>query len=116
MRSSFRTFVLSCLMGCGVTLTVSAPRTLAAQEVKSIKPGMTADEVKAAWGDPLTTRTRGSFSYLYFKNDCLRTCGTWDVVILENGQVVDAVVRASYHQYEGTSSSPRDRKPGYTKP
>jgi hypothetical protein len=44
------------------------------------------------------------------------TCGTLDVVILEKGQVVDAIVRANYHQYEGVSSSPADRKPAFTKP
>jgi len=93
------------------------PATLAAQDaVKTIKPGMTADEVSANWGKPLKTVTRGDFSYLYYANDCLKTCGMHDIVILEKGQVVDAIARASYHKYEGMSSSPADRKPAFTKP
>ncbi len=118
MFSRFRSFALSRLFGWAVTTFALglAAQSLAAQEVKSIKPGMTADEVKAAWGDPLTTRTRGEYSYMYFKNDCMPRCGTWDLVILEKGQVVDAVVRSKNHGYEGTSSSPGDRKPEYTKP
>lgn len=88
--------------------------TLAAQEVKSIKPGMTDTEVRATWGEPLTARKAGKMTYLYYMNDCLRTCGTYDVVFLENGQVVDAVVRDSHRGYDGVASSPRDRKPEVT--
>jgi hypothetical protein len=83
----------------------------AAAQVVSIKPGMSEAEVRAAWGDPLTARKAGSMTYLYYLNDCMRTCGTHDVVFLENGQVVDAVVRDSHHGYDGVASSPRDRKP-----
>ena len=93
------------------------PPVLAAQaEPATIKPGMTDAEVRTAWGEPLIARKAGIHTYLFYQNDCLRTCGTYDVVILESGQVVDAIVRASYHRYEGTSSSPSDRKPEYTSP
>ncbi len=111
MRS--RTIAAAVLLGA---MAVLAPRASVAQEVKTIKPGMTEAEVRGVWGDPLTGRSMGDYSYLYFRNDCLQTCGTYDVVILEKGQVVDAVVRASDHAYDGMSSSPPDRKPGYTAP
>lgn len=82
-----------------------------AQDVKTIKPGMTQAEVVAAWGDYLTARKTGNMLYMYFKNDCLKSCGTYDVVFFENGQVVDAVVRDSHRAYDGVVSSPKDRKP-----
>lgn len=87
-----------------------------AQEPASIRPGMTEAEVTAAWGEPLARRTRGAFTYLHFPTDCLKECGTYDVVILEGGQVVDAIARSKNHRYDGVSSSPADRAPGFTPP
>lgn len=84
------------------------------QETKTIKPGMTDAEVRAAWGEPLTARKTGNMLYLFYANDCMRSCGTYDVVFLENGQVVDAVVRDSHRGYDGVASSPRERKPEAT--
>jgi hypothetical protein len=80
----------------------------------TVSPGMTQDEVVAVWGVPVAERTRGEFSFLYFRNGCEVTCGTFDVVFLENGQVVDAVVRAEGHTYAGNSSSPPGRMPEAT--
>ena len=98
-----------------LVLGALAPVALHAQnDVKSIKPGMTEADVRAAWGEPLTARKAGTMTYLYYRNDCMRTCGTHDVVFLENGQVVDAVVRDSHRGYDGVASSPRDRKPEAT--
>jgi hypothetical protein len=82
-----------------------------AQEVKSIKPGMSEAEVRSAWGDPFTIRKLGVMSYLYYRNDCLKRCGTYDIVFLEHGQVVDAIVRDRGRRYDGIASSPTDRKP-----
>jgi hypothetical protein len=93
----------------------SAP-SAGAQAVVSIKPGMTEAEVRSAWGEPLTARKFGNMTYLYYMSDCLRSCGTHDVVFLEGGQVVDAVVRDSRRGYDGVASSPRDRKPEATVP
>ncbi len=87
-----------------------------AQEAKTIRPGMSEAEVVAQWGEPLARRTRGAFTYLHFETDCLKECGTYDVVILEGGQVVDAIARSSNHRYDGVSSSPTDRAPEYTPP
>jgi hypothetical protein len=97
-------------------LGAAVPAALGAQELKTIRPGMTEAEVRIAWGDPFTVKHAGVMSYLYYRNDCLKRCGTYDVVFLEKGQVIDAVVRDSHHRYDGIASSPVDRKPGMTKP
>ena len=87
---------------------LSAPSVLSAQ---AIKPGQSEADVRAAWGEPLTVRKMGDYSYMFYTNGCLKTCGTYDVVILEKDQVVDAIVRAQGRSYEGVSSSPPERKP-----
>lgn len=87
-----------------------------AQDVKTIRPGMSEAEVRTAWGEPVTKRTTGDYAYLFYQNGCLRVCGTYDVVILQGGQVVDAIARGKEHQYDGVSSSPADRAPRYTPP
>lgn len=92
-------------------LSIGTTHSLSAQEIKSIKPGMTEADVRAAWGEPLTVRKLGDMTYLYYRNDCLRRCGTYDIVFLEGGQVVDAIVRDRHHGYDGVSSSPVGRKP-----
>ena len=84
--------------------------------VQAIRPGMTEDQVVASLGTPVAVRKAGNFTYLYFENDCLKRCGTFDLVILQGGQTVDAIARASYHRYDGVSSSPNDRLPEYTPP
>ena len=99
-----------------VPTTAPVEATAAPAGASSIKPGMTVDQVEAAWGKPAVQRTVGTRTYLFYKNDCLKRCGTFDVVFFDGGQVVDAIVRASYHTYDGTSSSPPDRKPAFTKP
>jgi hypothetical protein len=86
-------------------------RTLAAQT--PVKPGMTPDQVTAAWGPPTSTRTRGAFTYMNYPSDCMPGCGTQDVVILQDGKVVDAIARSRNHVYEGASSV-GTKAPGYT--
>lgn len=100
---------------CVVVLVMVAARG-SAQDVKTIKPGMTEAEVREQWGEPLTVRKAGVMSYLYYRSSCLKTCGTNDVVFLENGQVIDAVVRDKSRKYDGIASSPADRKPEPTAP
>ena len=92
----------------------SASSALSAQEDAVIKPGQSEADVRAAWGEPLTVRKARDYSYMFYTNGCLKTCGTYDVVILEKDQVVDAIVRAKGRRYDGVSSSPPDRKPGPT--
>ncbi|MEX0692595.1 MAG: outer membrane protein assembly factor BamE [Gemmatimonadales bacterium] len=82
----------------------------------TITPGMTRDEVVALWGTPEVERMMGDRGYLYFRNGCEVTCGTYDVVFLEFGQVVDVIARGEGHSYAGTSSSPVGRTAAPTLP
>jgi hypothetical protein len=77
----------------------------------TIAPGMGENDVVALWGPPSAVRRAGSFTYLYYPNGCERSCGTNDVVILQDGQVVDAILRWAGHGYSGQSSSPPGRIP-----
>jgi hypothetical protein len=81
-----------------------------------VDPGMTRDQVVGVWGPPVAERTSGAWTYLYFRNGCEVSCGTFDVVFLENGAVVDAIVRHPGHGYSGTSSSPPGREGVATPP
>jgi hypothetical protein len=98
-------------------LALAAAPCLAAQAPAGVvKPGMTQDQVVAAWGKPLRAASAGDYTYLYYDSGCVRTCGSNDVVFLERGQVVDAVARGAGHHYEGISSLAPERKPAYTAP
>lgn len=77
----------------------------------TVAPGMTERDVYSLWGAPVAVRRAAEYTYLYFPNGCEKTCGTLDLVILENGQVVDAIVRWPGHGYSGESSSPPGRVP-----
>jgi hypothetical protein len=98
----------------GQTPATVAARPTAATTDSTVRPGMTEAQVRAAWGPPSGTRARGEYTYLFFANACQPACGTQDVVILERGQVVDAVARAKGHRYDGVSSSPAGRVPSPT--
>src|SRR5256886_12341402 len=50
-------------------------------------------------------------TFLYYPNGCESTCGPADVVFLQNGQVLDAVLRWPGHGYSGQSSSPAATPP-----
>ena len=82
----------------------------------TVSPGMSRDAVVGQWGEPVLERTAGDLTFMYFRNGCEFTCGTYDVVFLENGQVVDAIVRFAGHTYTGVSSSPPDRVAEFTPP
>lgn len=82
----------------------------------TVNPGMTRDQVVAVWGVPVAERTDGSHTYLYFRNGCEVTCGTFDVVFLDSNKVVDAIVRGPGHTYSGVSSSPTARTPQDARP
>lgn len=84
---------------------VAAP--LMAQEARNtIDPGMTRDEVVQRLGKPLNERTSGTHTYMFYRNGCEKSCGMNDLVVLEDGKVVDAVFRNGVRAYSGTSSSP----------
>jgi len=78
----------------------------------TIAPGMSAKDVEALWGAPAARRSAGAYTYLLYPNGCEHSCGTEDLVILQNDQVVDAVLRWKGHGYSGQSSSPRALPPG----
>ena len=82
----------------------------------TVSPGMTRDDVIAVWGEPIVERQAGNASFMYFRNGCEVSCGTFDVVFLDGGQVVDAIVRGQGHTYTGQSSSPPDRVAAPTLP
>lgn len=82
----------------------------------AVSPGMSRADVIAVWGEPVAEGAAGTWEYLYFRNGCEVTCGTFDVVMLEVGQVVDAIVRGPGHTYTGVSSSPPGREPLLTLP
>jgi hypothetical protein len=99
------------------TTTAAAPRQAAVAmplmdepwtptDTGTVTPGMTREQVEGVWGVPVTERTLGTWTYLYYRNGCEASCGTFDVVFLENGQVVNAIVRGRGHTYAGTSTSP----------
>jgi len=77
----------------------------------TIAPGMSEKDVYSLWGPPIAVRHQGAWTYLFFRNGCEYTCGTEDVVTLQNGQVVDAVLRWPGHGYSGQSSSPAATRP-----
>jgi hypothetical protein len=76
----------------------------------TVSEGMTRDDVVGVWGPPVAERVVGARGYLYFRNGCEVTCGTFDVVFLDSGRVVDAIVRGQGHMYDGVSSSPPGRQ------
>jgi len=82
----------------------------------TINNGMTRAEVVAVWGQPAAERTQGEWVYLFYRNGCEVTCGTADVVLLQQGQVVDAIVRGVGHTYAGVSSSPPGSPAQFTPP
>jgi hypothetical protein len=81
-----------------------------------VKPGMTEAQVIAAWGQPLAVRRMNDWTFLFYGNGDERHWGYDDTVFLQNGQVMDAIVRSPDHVYDGQSSSPEGRVPAYTPP
>ena len=93
-----------------LALAVAAP--LRAQDAEqTIDPGMTRDEVVAHLGKPLNERKTGNAWFMFYRNGCERTCGMNDLVILEDGKVVDAIFRAPSRHYSAASSSPTGVRP-----
>jgi hypothetical protein len=86
----------------------------AQHDAGAIRPGMREADVRARWGEPAATRRAGDFAYLFYANGAERRVGWYDVVFLENGQVVDAIVRGPGRTYLGISSAPPGRTPGPT--
>ena len=90
-------------------------RPYSSADTGTVAPGMSEREVYSLWGRPAAIRREGEFTYLFFPNSCERTCGTLDLVMLQNDRVVDAIVRWPGHGYSGQSSSPPGKKHGPTR-
>jgi hypothetical protein len=67
---------------------------------------MNRKQVITALGQPLKLTEADGYSYLFYHNQCTRTCGINDIVILHADSVVDAIFRSPERHYTGTSSSP----------
>ena len=104
-----------CLLLCAGVLACAAAPAAAQDTTTAIRPGMTEADVRARWGEPLAVRRVNDWTYMFYANG-QRHYGYDDVVMLQGGQVMDAVVRAPEHVYLGKSSSPPDRLPEFTAP
>ena len=90
---------------------------LAAQDgERTIDPGMTREQVIERLGKPLNERRAGNATFLFYANGCERTCGMNDLVVLDDGRVIDAIFRAAGRRYTGESSSPVGVTPERTAP
>jgi len=99
-----------------LALLAAAAAPLAAQDdPHTIRPGMREAEVRQRWGEPLATRRAGDYTYLFYTNGAEHRVGWTDVVFLQDGQVVDAIVRGTGRSYTGLSSAPPDRAPAPTR-
>ena len=93
-----------------------APAAAPQQGGSAISPGMTEAQVVALWGAPLAKRSAGTWTFLFYPNGVEHEVRFMDVVFLQGGQVVDAVLRGAGHVYTGQSSSPPGRVPEFTAP
>jgi hypothetical protein len=89
------------LLLAGALLVAATPL----QAQSTISPGMTTDQVRAAFGAPATVREAGEWTYWYYHNGCPRRCGSDDVVFLQNGRVVAAVLRTPRRRIAGPAAS-----------
>ncbi len=68
---------------------------------QTISPGMTSSQVRSLLGEPVTVRSVGDWSYLYYLNGCAVRCGSDDVVFIQNDRVVAAVFRKGSRRFAG---------------
>jgi hypothetical protein len=92
------------------------PAPMAAPQDNSISPGMSEADVRARWGEPLAVRRANEWTYMFYASGVEHIHRFNDVVLLQNGQVVDAIIRAPGRSYNGQSSSPAGRMPANTPP
>lgn len=94
----------ACLLGARVAQAQAKSAT--------IDPGMTKEQVVDRLGEASVMSHAGSFTYLFYDNECEKKCGMDDLVILERGIVSDAIFRSPKRTFTGISSSPRSLAPG----
>lgn len=71
---------------------------------QTISPGMTTAQVRSLLGEPVTVRSAGDWSYLYYLNGCAVRCGSDDVVFIQNDRVVAAVFRTGRRRFAGPAA------------
>jgi hypothetical protein len=103
---SYRRMTLLASLAFAVTVPLGAQ-----DAEQTIDPGMTRDEVVEHLGKPLNERKTGNAWFMFYRNGCERTCGMNDLVILEDGKVVDALFRSPSRHYSAASSSPTGVRP-----
>ena len=89
-----------------VAVTANAQGASGTGVAGTVDPGMTRAQVIERLGKPATVRNYQGSTYLMYSNNCGKTCGMQDIVILDHDVVVDAVFRSPNRHYSGTSSSP----------
>jgi hypothetical protein len=94
-----RTLILT----LSASLLMAVP--LSGQQVRTISPGMTAEEVRNVLGAPAVVRDQGEWQYLFYTNRCLPRCGSDDVVFLREGRVAAAVLRSPQRRFAGPPAS-----------
>ena len=93
-------------------VVLMAPRVATAQtKPVSIDPGMTKEQVLARLGNPSEESHSGSFTYLLYNSDCGAKCRQDDLVVLERGEVTDAVFQSGKRTYTGQSEEPPALQP-----
>jgi hypothetical protein len=103
-RQCASTVMIATLTMVTVMVVAAAPAAAQAGPIM-IEPGMTQDQVVARLGHPVVERHEGAHTYLTFDNDCGKSCGGDDLVILDNDAVVDAVFHTGRRQYAGVDSA-----------
>ncbi len=82
----------------------------------ALRPGMNEADVLQRWGEPIAIRRLNNWTYLFYENGTEAEGGYHDTVFLQDGRVVDVIIRASGRMYLGQSSSPEGRLPEITAP
>lgn len=99
-----------------LSLAAASAPLIAQESERTIDPGMTREQVIERLGKPLNERKSGTATFLFYGNGCERTCGMNDLVVLDDGRVIDAIFRAPSRRYTGESSSPSGVSPQRTAP
>ncbi|MGD8866293.1 MAG: hypothetical protein PVI01_01660 [Gemmatimonadales bacterium] len=97
--------------GALLVITAVIAGAVKAQEMQVIRPGMSESDVVAVFGEPQGKSDYDNFVFYFYDNGCEKECGFPDTVFFEDGQVVDAVLRAPWRDYAGESSSPKGVMP-----
>lgn len=84
---------------------LALPVVARAQGAATVRAGMTEAEVRRAFGAPATVRRADGWSYLFYLNRCPVRCGSDDVVFLQDGRVVAAVLRTPARRFAGPGAA-----------